>query len=281
MSFFRPVIYRALIVATLLVCGCASAPVPCQVDRSVVHEQLTGTLWVQTSAEYSLITQQTYRAATQAMEAALMDPSLTAALEQVGPFADKPPAIILDVDETVLDNSPFQAGLIKNGATYSSDSWVQWVARASAQWVPGAHEFLTRAHELGVAVFLVTNRKVEEEADTRRNLARLGAALPAAPDYLLSRNERDAWTSDKTSRRAFVARDYRVLLLIGDDLNDFTFAAAPLDERQAIAATHAGRFGTSWFMLPNPVYGSWERALVDASNPCAAIEQQRSALRDD
>jgi len=235
-------------------------------------------LWVQTSAEYEILAQTVYEQAAEALELALSDTSRSAALEQRPPFSGKPPAVIVDVDETVLDNSPFQAQLVHNGSLYTPELWGDWVARASADWVPGAQGFLEAARDRNVAVFYVTNRRANEEAATLRNLERLGAGPGISPDRVLTRGEREDWTSDKTSRRAFVARDYRVLLLVGDDLNDFLPARTGLEERARVADEYGSRFGRDWFLLPNPSYGSWERALSDEPVDCERVAEKRSRL---
>jgi acid phosphatase len=96
---------------------------------------------------------------------------------------------------------------------------------------------------------------------------------------MLAKGEQPAWTSDKTSRRAHVANTYRVLLLIGDDFNDFVFAKGTPDERRAAIASHSNRLGVDWFLIPNPLYGSWERALFHSAADCEMIEEKRSHLQ--
>ncbi|MEM9531068.1 MAG: HAD family acid phosphatase [Pseudomonadota bacterium] len=256
-----------------------TAPAACQVDRSSNHEQLSGVLWMQTSAEYAAITRGTFRQAAAALDTALAKPEHTAALEQTEPYADKPPAVILDVDETVLDNSPHQAQRVIDGGLFDRTIWGEWVEQGSAQWVPGAKEFLAYAAERGVTVFLVTNRTTEEEAATRRNLEMLGYPIPADPDQLLTKGEFDT-SSEKSERRRHVASTHRILLLLGDDLNDFL--PARLDnpaDRLALVRQHESRFGRDWFVLPNPNYGSWDRALsARDTDACGQLDHRRSKL---
>jgi predicted secreted acid phosphatase len=123
----------------------------------------------------------------------------------------------------------------------------------------------------------------QAEADGARPVLAL-MPLPGDVDVVLARGERPEWGSDKESRRREVARSYRVLLLLGDDLNDFVSAfGADLDERRRLAEAASARWGTSWFVLPNPLYGSWERALVGAapqSRPADEVRaKKRAALR--
>ena len=243
-----------LTAGAVLLSACASSPE----NRS----NLDATLWVQTSAEYDAVARSVYRAAARDLPLLLADSSLTAALEQGPNYEALPAAVILDVDETVLDNSPYQARLLVSGEAYSSDTWAQWVAEAAAEAVPGALEFTRRADRLGIAVFYVTNRRAPQETATRANLERLGFPVRDAPDVLLMRDERSEWTRAKSSRREVVAATHRVLMLIGDDLNDFADAdGLTVAERDSLALLHGAFWGERWRVLPNPTYGSWERSL--------------------
>jgi 5'-nucleotidase (lipoprotein e(P4) family) len=123
--------------------------------------------------------------------------------------------------------------------------------------------FTRYAAERGVTVFYVTNRSHTVEESTRRNLEKLGFPLDAGRDTLLTRGEREDWKdSDKAARRAEIASQFRILLLVGDNLGDFlTGEMASLAERAALAAKHQQNWGTRWIMLPNPQYGSWEGAI--------------------
>lgn len=224
---------------------------------------LDAALWMQTSSEYSALSRQTWSAAGRMLPIALADTSWTAALEQRPGYGTLPPAVIVDVDETMLDNSPYAARLIQAREGFSQESWSRWVNEAVAREVPGASEFAQLARELGIEVFYVTNRNAELEDGTRRNLLQEGFPAGLAEDVYLLRRERDEWGSDKTTRRAFVAANYRVLLLAGDDLNDFVSGArSGREPRAALVAQHAAKWGSKWFVLANPTYGSWEAALT-------------------
>jgi 5'-nucleotidase (lipoprotein e(P4) family) len=236
----------------------AAAPAATKAPR-VTHEELQAVLWMQTSAEYWASATAVYAAARRGIDAGLKDRKWTAALEQQGEFRRLPPAIILDIDETVLDNSRFQGRMIEDDKFYDPAVWDLWVAGHRATSVPGAVDFLRYAEERKVAVFLVSNRTLAQEAATIENLRIL--QIHATPEMLLSKDE-NGWTSDKSPRRAFVAANYRVLALVGDDLNDFVSANdKTLKERAALAAANAAFWGSRWFLLPNAMYGSWDRSL--------------------
>lgn len=228
---------------------------------------LFATLWQQTSAEYRAAAMQAYDEASEVLPVALADSGWTAAVEQEGDdFSMLPPAVVLDVDETVLDNSPQQARTILAGGAFDPEVWGAWVNEARAPAVPGAREFLALADSLGVALFYVTNRDQPLEEATRRNLEAEGLPLDPELDTILSRGEREGWGSDKASRREAIAERYRIVLLVGDDLNDFVSARLPRAERDRLLERYGDRWGDRWIMLPNPVYGSWEGALYEEAD---------------
>ena len=245
-------------------------------------EGLNATLWTQHSAEYRATAEQAYRTAARMLDEGLADPSWSAAPEQGERREGLPPAVILDVDETVLDNSPFQARLILEEREYNSEMWDAWVEEAAAPPVPGALEFTRYATRRGVKVFYVTNRNAHLENATEHNLRRLGFPLVEDSDVLLMRGERPEWGSDKSSRRAFVAENHRILLLGGDDLNDFIpVTRSSIEERDRLEAKYEGHWGIKWIMLPNPAYGSWERAPYGFDynlSPAEKRERKRESL---
>lgn len=222
------------------------------------------------------------------LDKALADRSWTAALEQTGDFTQLPLAIISDVDETLVDNSPAQARAIRRNLGYFDRTlWNEWVNERGSSALPGAVEFARYAASRGVTIFYVTNRTHEEEPATRDNLTRLGFEVknlsglgPELEDTLLTRGP----SPEKRERRAAVARHYRILLLLGDDLGDFLpEIRTTVGGRAAKSLPHEKMWGDRWIVLPNPSYGSWEGA-VTGSRPGLADEEtlrrKREALRD-
>jgi 5'-nucleotidase (lipoprotein e(P4) family) len=230
---------------------------------------LQSVLWVQNSAEYKANARQIYANAQRALDDAIKDKSWSA-LEQT--TAQKLPlAVILDLDETAVSNLPFEARSIRAGVTYSQAIWDEWVSNAAATAIPGSVAFLDYAYKNKVTPFYITNRRAIDSDKTRENIAKLGFPVVNVPDEggaiidnLLLRGEKKEWSDgDKTSRRNWVAQRYRVLLLLGDDLNDFTAVAGKSEsERDDIVALHGNDWGTRWFILPNPMYGSWQNAAL-------------------
>ena len=242
------------------------------------REQLNATLWLQRATEYELSTLQVYRLATERLPTVMAAPG-TAAAEQwntaAATLATLPTAIVVDLDETVLDNTYYQARQLLQGRDYDEASWQAWMQEAAATAIPGAVDFLRAAAAAGHRIFYVTNRlcqRLESLAEdpcpartaTLRNLRALGLPNVDDGESLMLRGERPEWSSsDKSVRRAAIAERYRIVALVGDDLRDFV--DRPVFE--ARRSELSGLLGTRWFLLPNPIYGSWERELT--SGACA------------
>ncbi len=243
------------------------------------HPNLDATLWVQTAVEYRANALSVFDSAARDLEAAVMDTSRSAALEQKAGFGSLPPAVVLDIDETVLDNVAYQARLIETGELYGEASWSEWVKEEKARPVPGVMDFLRTAEDLGVTVFFVTNRDAWLEDATRANLAAVGISLRQDIDVVLTRGERAEWRSDKTPRRAAVAERFRILMLFGDDLTDFVQPVENTrEERDALLEMYRDYWGDRWRVLPNPTYGSWERALFEAESSLDAAGRTQRKL---
>jgi acid phosphatase len=230
------------------------------------HESLNAVLWMRTSAEHYALTEQAYRLAMMQVDHALKpeNAAWTAAVEQVRGYEGLPPAVVLDIDESVLDTGAFQAQIVKADDRFRRAAWNGWVREQKARAVPGAVEFARYALAKDVRLFYVTNRDWALEDATRQNLEDLGFPVDADGANLLSKGERAGWELDKTSRRQFIAASHRVVLIVGDDLNDFV-PGSQTEPRQRVALARRWRsyWGTRWIVMPNAVYGGWERSLYD------------------
>ena len=187
--------------------------------------------------------------------------------DRANPATGLPPAVIVDVDETMLDNSPYQARLIRDGKAYDEFTWAQWVREEAARPVPGALEFARAAAARGVTVFYVTNRAEDLTAPTVSNLRKAGFPIKDDGQVLglgLVIEGCESEGSEKGCRRQFVGRSHRVLLQVGDQLGDLVTVSAntPAGREQAVRP-YLGWIGERWFVLPNPTYGSWEPALFN------------------
>lgn len=206
-------------------------------------------LWQQTSGEYRALAFQAYNFARLSLKEALWEQS-----------NGKPNCIIVDADETVIDNSAFQAHQIRKGVSYVPADWTLWTAKAAADTVPGALSFLKFAASKNVETFYVTNRDEADRAGTLKNLQRLGFPFADEAHLLLK-----GTTSDKEPRRQQILEKYNVLLLCGDNLSDFSnvfYREGKHTKEQVDAARHL--FGTKFIVLPNPMYGDWEKPLYNS-----------------
>ena len=222
------------------------------------HEMLNATLWQHTSAEYECAVQQAYRLAQENLDKALADEQWNAALEQQGNAATLPPAILLDLDETVIDNTEYEVRIIRELGQYSPESFAQWCESVEAPGITGAAEFLEYAQSRQVAVFYYSARKEALRGCTARNLRALG--LPFADDSHLLLDD----GTSKSEYRSMIASKYRLLLLLGDNLEDFVEGSKTQSGlRRELAQRYAGRWGREWIILPNPMYGHWESTTYD------------------
>lgn len=251
----------AVCAAAIAGCATSAAPPPAAAAGVPENDLLNAALWMQEAVEYRATTEGLFALARLRLDEALKDKSWSAVPgKQPHGYEKLPPAIIVDCDETVLDNSGFQAALIKNGLTYSNDLWTDYVNSETAGAVPGAVAFTQYAASKGVAVFYVTNRSAATEPATEANLRALGFPTGEV-DTIYAKGERPEWTSKKESRIAAIAASHRVLLLMGDNFGDFTDASAgSAEERLAAYEAAKDHWGKYWIALPNPAYGSWEAA---------------------
>ncbi len=278
------IVLAALVLSVLALGAAAEGAAADDDEASGPDERLDATAWVQLSAEFRASARQAYATATLRLEEALADPTWTALPAQRGEtgLGALPTAVVLDVDETVLDNAPYQARSIRDATYYGRDTWNPWCEEAAAGAIPGALAFCRRAAERGATVFYVTNRRDELREATRKNLARLGFPLTDAREVVLTRGE----TSDKEPRRLAVAKTHRILLLVGDNLGDFSSAFDDLatDARNAAADERAALWGVHWIVIPNPMYGAWETAIFHGRGrlgPAERIAAKRAALAVD
>jgi acid phosphatase len=262
------------------------APAPAAAETASVpaDDNLNAVLWVQRAAEYRATTIQTYRAAADHLDKALAEKHWDALVpsERDNPGHGLKPAVVLDIDETVLDNSPYQARLVRDGLEYSDPTWDAWVEERRARPVPGVLEFARAANARGVTLLYISNRAVHLKEATLANLR--AAGLPVADDSVflglgtvVEGCEQEG--SEKDCRRRLAGRNYRVLMQFGDQLGDFVHIDANTPQRrQALLDEYDDWFGERWWMLPNPTYGSWEPAVFD-NNWRQPREARRAAKR--
>ena len=253
--------------------GCASPAI-----GTMPHEMLNATLWQHTSAEYDATVRQAYRLAQENLDKALLDADWSAALEQQGNDSGLPPAILLDLDETVLDNTLYEVRIIRELGQYSAESFAQWCESTDAPAISGATEFLEYAASRQVAVYYYSARKESLRGCTTRNLRALG--LPFADDSRLLLDD----GKSKSEYRAMIASKYRLLLLVGDNLEDFVAGSKSHSaSRRELVQRYSRRWGREWIILPNPMYGHWESTTYDFDYRLPRdqqLQRKRDALTD-
>jgi len=208
------------------------------------NEYLEGAvLWQQTSGERRALSYQTF-----ALARMLLNRDL-----RMNRRNRMKRAVIVDVDETIVDNIRYEARMVKDRVPHTSDRFTDWVNRAEGEAIPGAVEFLRYANSRRVRVFYITNRKEVEKAGTAANLKKLG--FPNVNDEtLLVRPEKG--DSSKEPRRTTVSARYHVVLLMGDNLNDFAEVfenSKTVDSRNESVELNKPQFGTRFIVLPNPI----------------------------
>ncbi|WP_337243308.1 HAD family acid phosphatase [Luteimonas sp. gir] len=265
----------------------AAAPVT---DVSAPADNLNAVLWVQRSEEYRANSLSLFRAAADHLDAALAEPNWDALVpaerELAGDARALPPAVIMDIDETVLDNSPYQARLVHNGLEYDEVTWAQWVAEKKARPVPGVLEFAKAAEAKGVTILYLSNRAQHLQEATLANLRAEG--LPVKDDSVflgLGTHVEgcEQHGSEKTCRRRLAGRQYRVLMQFGDQLGDFVEVLANTGEaRTQLLDEYGDWFGERWWMLANPTYGGWEPAQFNNAwdQPAPARRAAKRAALD-
>lgn len=181
-------------------------------------------------------------------------------------------AVVVDIDETVLDNSPQQAYLIKNRLPFNMPDWIDWGEKRAAKAIPGAVEFLKYADQKGVRVFYVSNRAVSQKQATMDNLKSVG--FPDVTDETLMLQTAE---SNKEPRRKIILEKHRIVLLVGDNLNDFAenFEKKSVADRFAETEKDKNLFGSKYIVLPNAMYGAWENSIYDNKRLTEAEKTQK------
>ncbi len=241
----------------------------CDSDHRVRTERISGNeafvmgiLWQQKSAEYRALVYQSFNMATMMID------------RESRIKRSKKKAVVIDIDETVLDNSPYQAKAVTANQDYPR-GWKEWCNLARAREVPGAREFLRYAVSKGFDIFYVSNRESALMESTIKNLRTLGFPQVTKNRIYLREN-----ALSKRGRREIIERTHYIAILLGDNLNDFsdTFENRSIEDRFIETDRLQRYFGSRFIVLPNPVYGDWERALYNYRRDLP--KQQRNKIRN-
>ncbi|MEO7660468.1 MAG: 5'-nucleotidase, lipoprotein e(P4) family [Pyrinomonadaceae bacterium] len=231
---------------------------PPVVQAAAVNQyQVGATLFMQKAAEYRALAYQAFNLAHWQLDADLDKKNFKKL-----PKADqkRPRAVVVDIDETVLDNSPSQAYAIKNQIPFNLKDWYAWGEMRKAKAIPGSVEFLNYAHSRGVKVFYISNRDEVQKEATIDNLIKAGFKDVSGENVLLRISE-----SSKEARRKHILEKYRIVLLIGDNLDDLSnvFERKSIADRFAEVDRIRDCWGAKFIVLPNAMYGTWESAIYE------------------
>ncbi len=234
---------------------------------SPMHYMQLAVSWYQTSAEMRALCYQAFNTARMSLDLTL----------QTAP-KDKPLAIVFDIDETLLDNSPYQAACVHTGISYPN-YWKEWVQSAMCEPIAGAVEFVNYAHSRGVDIFYVSNRKLHNLDATIKNLKKYDFPQ-AEKEHIMLRET----TSNKNARREKIEETHHIIMLVGDNLGDFNENASKksIEERFVETDKMQNQFGRKYIVLPNPMYGAWEGAVYNNNykiSPEEKDEMRNKAMR--
>ncbi|TZF92340.1 5'-nucleotidase, lipoprotein e(P4) family [Chryseobacterium panacisoli] len=229
-----------------------------------LHGKIYGAFYQQRAAEYEALCLQAYNIAKLRLDEALAKKS------------EKPLAIVSDIDETFLDNSYYAVERSKLGKGYDQATWEEWTAKGAATPLTGSQEFYQYAANKGIQVFYVTNRKEQERTGTLNNLKKYNFPLQSESNLILRSKE-----SSKENRRKDIAKNYNIVLLLGDNLADFSslFDSKSENERSAAVKNSADEFGKKFIIIPNVGYGDWESSFYHYKYDYT--EQQKDSMMYD
>ncbi|MBL6447142.1 5'-nucleotidase, lipoprotein e(P4) family [Fulvivirga sp. 29W222] len=217
--------------------------------KQMSQQLVMGVLWYQKSAEMVAAYQQAYKYAEM-----LLDSKLKTVRSSL------PLAVVLDIDETVLDNSPYEGQLIEKGKIYQPSTWKAWTSEARAKALPGALEFVNFAKKKGLEIFYISNRDTDELDATIENLKKYRFPDADTKHVILKSS-----TSDKTERREKVANSHTILVFVGDNLTDYSelYADRGNDMGKELVKKNKSELLYNFVILPNPMYGEWEGAIYN------------------
>ncbi len=254
---YRGYMKYALILTFLLFTSCAH-----QGKKDNANPQtpfLVATKYFQNSAEAAALYEQGYNVAYLYVQKVMKN------------YKEKLPAcVVLDIDETVLNNSYYQGTLYEKGETYRDETWDEWVNLAKAPALPGVVSYISKVRDLGVEPIFITNRRSYLLDKTIENLEKVG--IPTEKKFMVGRDK----VHSKEVRRALFKNSCHIIQLIGDNLSDFSddYNAQEMKKRKQQVSKKNEFFGTRYILLPNPMYGDWRKTILDY--PLKSIDSLRN-----
>lgn len=241
-SMYRPIALALTLLLCASACSPASSPAPAPVVAAA-DSPPNDVKWVRTSAEYRALTRQAYAMAGERLA------------ERTRGLPARGWAVILDADETVLDNSEYQRRLAVDHSAFDAKRWTAWVNERAAVAIAGAVEFTKLVHESGGRVIIVTNRSQVECDPTRENLRAIGVEADAVLCQPAGESDKNPRFERVQSGTAVTGiPPLTVVEWVGDNIRDFP----KLTQAARGDSTALAEFGRRFFIIPNPMYGSWE-----------------------
>ena len=264
--------FAGLALIAVVSAGISTAQTAAPAPAPDLDYQTGAVLYTQKAAEYRALAYQAFNAARMQLDADFDKKNLKKLSKAE---RKKPRAIVVDIDETMLDNSPAQARGIVTNTPYNTQNWNEWSKMEKAKPVPGAVAFINYAISKGVKVFYISNRDEKAEKQwTLNNLVKAGFQNVSAGDLLLRTAE-----SGKEARRSVVAANHRIVLLVGDNLDDFSdlFERKSINDRFKVTDQFKDSWGHKFVVLPNAMYGTWENAIYEYQRLTEAQKAEKRA----
>ena len=258
-----------LLAVSALTMHCGS---PCS-DKTTIPQRehiIQSVLWQQNAAEFRALSYQSYHLARLQLDRILKE----------NRSQKTKLAVVADLDETVLDNSRYNGMLIERDTVFTPTTWLEWGELMQADTIPGAVSFFNYAASKGVEAFYISNRGVQQQAVTIQNLQKFNIPF-ADEDHVLLMDK----TSGKEPRRQKVQQTHKIVLLLGDNLADFSplFDRQRSERRNFLVDSLRAEFGTRFIVFANPVYGDWEsKGIYEGRHdwtPAQADSIRRSKIR--
>ncbi len=246
------------LIFLLIFAGCATRPFT---HGDSEHKTLA-VMWMQNAAEYRALSYQAYNIAIDRLQE----------LSRAKRKSKLPMAVILDIDETVLDNSPYEVSNILADRSYHPKTWDEWVEKGIAKALPGVVRFSQEATRLDIELFYVSNRRIKGLESTYQNMLDQKIVVKRENIFLKTT------TDSKKDRRAEILRTHDVVMLIGDNLIDFheSFENLPNSSRSTFVDSYSQEFGRKLIVIPNPMYGAWLDAIYSGEESGAVRARIRT-----